>query len=79
MHGNPRAGDSGDGRIVLAGIETIDATNADTSFLGHTYFAESRSAIADMYYLIKDRQRADQRFGLQAVDTGDGRYWVFRE
>jgi len=37
IHGSPRAGDSGSGLVVVNGVETVDATNQDTSFLGHSY------------------------------------------
>jgi esterase/lipase superfamily enzyme len=77
VHGSPRAGDSGQGLVIVAGIETIDATNIDTSLLGHSYFAETRSVLSDMFYLIRNGQRADQRFGLRSMDTQAGRYWVF--
>jgi len=78
IHGFPRAGDSGQGLVVLAGIETIDATSTDTSLLGHSYFAETRSVLSDMFYLIRTGQRADQRFGLRSIDTESGRYWEFK-
>ncbi|OBV37736.1 alpha/beta fold hydrolase [Janthinobacterium psychrotolerans] len=77
VHGYPRAGDSGDGMLLLAGVETIDATGVDTGFLKHSYFAEQRSALSDMFYLIHNNARADQRF-LDAVDTPRGRYWTFK-
>lgn len=78
VHKYPRAGDSGQGLIVVAGIETIDATATDTSLLGHSYFAETRSVLSDMFYLIRNDQRADQRFGLHTIDTQAGRYWEFK-
>lgn len=78
VHGYPRAGDSGQGLVVVAGIETIDATGTDTSLLGHSYFAETRSVLSDMFYLIRNGQRADQRFGLRGIDTQAGRYWEFK-
>ena len=77
VHGYARAGDSGAGMLILPGVETIDATGVDTGFLKHSYFAEQRSALSDMFYLIHDNRRADQRF-LDAVDTPKGRYWSFR-
>ena len=77
VHGYPRAGDSGAGMLILPGVETIDATGVDTGFLKHSYFAEQRSALSDMFYLIHNNARADQRF-LDAVDTPRGRYWSFR-
>ncbi len=78
FHGSPRAGDAGQGLVVVSGIETIDATGTDTSLVGHSYFAEARSVLSDIFYLIRDGQRAGQRFGLSRVDTGSGRYWVFK-
>lgn len=79
VNGYPRAGDSGDGLIVVPGIETIDATCVDTSFLGHSYYAEERSVLTDMFYLIRDDQRADHRFGLRRVDVQAGQYWEFKK
>jgi esterase/lipase superfamily enzyme len=79
VHGYPRAGDAAGGLVVMPGIETIDATGTDTSLLGHSYFAESRSVLSDIFYLIRGSQRADQRRGLTRVDTAAGRYWVFRK
>ena len=77
VHGYPRAGDSGAGMLIVAGVETIDATGVDTSFMKHSYFAEKRSALSDMFYLIRNHARADQRF-LDPVDTLAGRYWTFK-
>ena len=79
VHGYARAGDSGQGIIVAPGIETVDATQVDTSLLGHSYFADARSVIADMYYLIRDGKRADKRFGLRPVETPSGQHWEFKQ
>ena len=79
VHGYQRAGDTGQGLVVTAGVETIDATGMDTSLLGHSYFAETRSILGDMFYLVRNGQRADERFGLRPVDTQAGRYWVFKQ
>lgn len=78
IHGYPRAGDSGHGLVVVSGVETIDATYVNTSFLGHSYFAENRSVLSDMFYLIKNGERPDMRFGLRRVDAPAGRYWEFK-
>ncbi len=79
IHGYARAGESGPGMVVAPGVETIDASGVDTGFIRHAYFAERRSALSDMYYLVQEDARAAQRFGLQAVDSAGGRYWTFRE
>jgi esterase/lipase superfamily enzyme len=78
VHGYARAGDAGQGLVVVPGVETIDASTVDTSFLAHSYFAETRSVLSDMFYLIRDGQRADRRFGLQTMDAQGNRYWAFR-
>jgi esterase/lipase superfamily enzyme len=79
VHGYARAGDAGQGLVVVSGIETVDATGTDTSLLGHSYFAETRSVLSDIFYLIRSGQRADQRFGLRRVDTAGGHYWAFKK
>lgn len=78
LHGYPRAGDSGAGLLVLPGIETIDASGVDTGFVGHSYFAEQRTLLSDLFYLVRQNARASQRFGLSEVSGPTGRYWRFR-
>lgn len=89
VNGNyPRAGDAKSGLVLVKGIETIDATNIDTSFnnhplewlssIGHTYYA-SRSVMEDIFYLIEENKRPDQRFGLTHIDSGPVRYWTFKK
>lgn len=79
IHGYPRVGDAHDIPLIVPGIETIDASSVDTSFLGHSYFNGSRSVLSDMFYILNEELRADERFSLEAVDTTDGRYWRFKE
>jgi esterase/lipase superfamily enzyme len=79
FHGYARAGDSGEGLAITQGVETVDASQASAGFLGHSYFAEDRRIMEDIYALMQTGQRADNRFGLAPVDTDKGRYWVFRK
>ena len=79
FHGYPRAGDSGESLVVVEGTETIDASDVSGGLLGHSYYAEDRRIMEDIYGLLQTGQRADNRFGLEAVDTGQGRYWTFRK
>ena len=78
-HAYPRAGDSGEGLVLMKGIETIDATNINEGFIGHSYYAESRSIISDLFYLFRDGKSASNRFGLMPRDSKYGRYWIFRK
>lgn len=78
FHGYPRAGDAGNSLIVMSGVETIDASATDTSFLGHSYYGDTRSVLSDLYYLVREGKRPPQRFSLQVVETDQGAYWVFK-
>lgn len=75
--GYPRAGDVGDSIIVMPGVDTIDATNVSTSFLGHSYIGDERALIQDIYHLISQNSGPDQRFGMVSVEHGPGKYWRF--
>ena len=75
VHGYPRAGDSGEGLVLVEGIETIDASGSNTDLIGHSYYAEDKSVLSDLFYLIRDGVRADHRFGLEEVNSPLGRYW----
>jgi len=79
FHGYPRAGDSGEALVVVEGMETIDASDVSGGLLGHSYFAEDRRIMEDIFGLLQTGQRADNRFGLEARETGQGRYWTFRK
>jgi esterase/lipase superfamily enzyme len=79
FHGYPRAGDSGEALVVVEGMETIDASDASGGLIGHSYFAEDRRIMEDIFGLLQTGQRADNRFGLEARETGQGRYWTFRK
>lgn len=75
FHGYPRAGDSGESIVVVAGMDTIDASDVATDFVGHAYFAQSRSIIADLFELLHKQYRAEQRSFLQQVKDRFGAYW----
>lgn len=82
VNGSARAGESGSGLVVLSGIETIDASEADTSLfwrLGHSYIADSYTLLADLFQLIEQGMRAAKRFNLEAVQAnGVIPYWRFK-
>jgi len=78
-NGNQRIGDMSGGPVIVPGIETIDATDVDASFLGHSYYNSSRSVLSDLFYLIAKGFRAYDRFSLEPVDTPEGRYWKFKK
>ncbi len=70
-----RAGDSNDGVIIVDGLETIDASGVDTSFFKHSYFAETRSVLSDIYDIVTEGKRPTFRNRLITVKTPEGNYW----
>jgi len=77
FHGYARAGDAGDGLIVLPYLDTVDASAVDTSFLGHSYFGSNRTVLSDIYSLLSGLlpvKRAD----LEPATAAIGDYWRFR-
>ncbi len=80
VHGHPRAGDLSSGIVVSTGVETIDASNVDTSLLaaidlGHSYFAEQPTVIEDLKQLLAGRSPTER--ALAARSGLGGTYWVF--
>jgi esterase/lipase superfamily enzyme len=75
----PRAGQSGPRIVVVAGVETIDASDLDTSLIGHSYYADNSSILGDMFYLIREGLAAGARFRLTAMSHPSGRnYWKLK-
>lgn len=77
LHNYPRAGDLSDVVTIAAGIDTIDVSAVDTSFLGHSYFAENRSVIADLFALVRKDAAPSERFGMRPMTSVGRRYWQF--
>ena len=76
VHGYARAGDSGEQLVVVPGIETIDATDANTGLLGHSYFAESPDIITDIFKIMSVGEKAEVRAGLVQQTHMAGNYWT---
>lgn len=79
LHGNPRAGDSGQGMVIVDGVETIDASGIDTSFLSHSYFADTSSIISDIFDLIQSGKRALNRESLKLMKLSNQIYWKVKQ
>jgi len=75
VHGYPRAGDAGDGILVMNGIDTIDASNVDDSILAHSYFVESVPVIRDIADMLRRRLTVTQRTALKLVRGPEGKHW----
>lgn len=75
VHGYRRAGDAEGDLMVVEGVETIDATGIDTSFLGHSYFTETKTILDDIFQLITTSKRAFLRPTLEKKKQGPAVYW----
>jgi len=74
LHQAERLGITRGEPFATDGLETIDATAVDTSLLGHSYFADERSVITDIGYLLREGLPAARRGIAQAAQK---RYWYF--
>jgi len=73
-----RAGDSSEGVLILPGVDTIDASAAESDIIGHSYYGESRAILADIFSLLKTGMAPDQRFGLHVADSDGQKYWILQ-
>jgi esterase/lipase superfamily enzyme len=78
FHSYPRVGESGANLVLVSGIDTVDATDVDTSLIGHSYFSDERTVLHDMFDLIRYDLGPDHRFGLVKREEKAGTYWAFR-
>lgn len=74
-----RAGQTGNAMIVLPGIETIDASNVPSDLLGHSYISGTPDVLSDVFQIIHNGKRANQRSNLRAVKNGNQISWEFIE
>ena len=74
----PRAGHTGDGIVIVEDIDSIDASEVDTSLIGHSYYGDNDSVLSDLFYLLKDGKPPGKRFGLVEKECSAGKYWAFR-
>jgi esterase/lipase superfamily enzyme len=80
FHGNNvnRAGQAGKDILVIGGnTESIDASLNDLSVSGHSYYADNRAVIHDLYMLLVLNQPAGKRDLYQASKDGK-KYWLIR-
>lgn len=78
VHGYPRAGESGDGLVIVDDVDTIDVTEIDTSLLGHNYYGDSDSIVADIYQVLHRGDPPSNRPRLRASFFKQLKYWIFK-
>ena len=77
VHRYARAGQSGLDLVLAQTIDTVDATAVDTSLLGHSYHAENRSVLSDLFTLIRHGHTPKDR-GLREFNRYGMPYWALR-
>jgi esterase/lipase superfamily enzyme len=79
LHDYPRAGYKPPVTIV-EGIDTVEVSNIDVSFLGHSYIGAARDVLHDMYVLMNTDTPPERRMGLEPlIDTSSSlKYWRIR-
>jgi esterase/lipase superfamily enzyme len=77
VHKYPRAGESGLDLVIVNSVDTVDATAVDTSLLGHSYYGDNRSILADLFELIRRGSPPQERFGILPKERYGSRYWLF--
>jgi esterase/lipase superfamily enzyme len=70
-----RAGETGEGLVIVDGIDTVDASDVGTDLLGHGYYAEALSLINDMYQLTENGLPPEKR-NLREREKGSRKYWA---
>jgi len=64
---------------IAEGLDTIDATDVDSTFWGHSYIATVRALITDLSMLLKASMPVADRVGLEQVISKDGeQYWKIK-
>ena len=64
---------------IVPGLDTVEVTGLDLSFLGHGYFANARAVLTDIHRLFQDNAPPGKRFGLYQIPNGGVPYWQFRK
>jgi esterase/lipase superfamily enzyme len=78
LHRSPRAGDAGQGLVVVPGIDTIDVTAIDSSPWGHSYYGSSDPVLQDLKLLLTQAAEPSQRLWLSPAERNGLTYWIFQ-
>jgi len=78
VHRYPRAGDAGPGIIAMESLESVDASQLETDYLGHSYFGDSPYIIEDLIQIVAEHLPAEKRKGMRRVQVAPQlQYWTF--
>lgn len=80
FHGYPRLGAGGQDRVVMPGVETVDATGVDASFVAHSYYGSVRSVLSDISGMLHNGWRAARRTTtLNQTGVPPSAYWTVKQ
>lgn len=79
IHATTRLGSSQPPLSGIPGTHLIDASEVDISFSGHSYYAENRSVISDLFYLIHEQLPPGKRATLVQISGHSGSVWQFKK
>ncbi|MBI2967730.1 MAG: alpha/beta hydrolase [Bacteroidetes bacterium] len=74
--GLPRLGEAGETLFVENGLDTIDASNVKSNWLGHSYIFETYELLSDLHYLLNEGTIPDNRL-LHERKKNSLKYWQF--
>jgi esterase/lipase superfamily enzyme len=78
LHAESRAGDAWE-PVIIDGIEVVDCSRVDLTFMGHSYFGENRDVLSDLFMLVKEQRAAEKRAHLERRESDTGAtYWSFQ-
>jgi len=78
LHRGPRAGDAGEGLVVVNGIDTIDVTAIDSSPWGHSYYGSSDPVLNDLKAMLMLAIPPSERTWLSPAERNGLTYWIFQ-
>ena len=73
-----RAGYGGSDILIMKGIESVDATNARTGIINHSYIFDDPKVTSDLTQIVDDQKHAKDR-GLEIRHRGTEQYWEIRQ
>ena len=62
---------------IVPGIDTINVSKINLGLLGHSYVAEIRTVLSDIYYLLGSNSPPGKRHGLLEKGGPSNRHWTF--
>ena len=76
----PRLGDSQKSFSVIKGMDTVDARQEiPDQFFGHSFYAENRSLVTDIFILLNYGTHPDDRLLQKVSDKDDNILWFIRD